>query len=239
MAETHSMLTSLIRHPVSFSILVLSVVILIVWFDYKSTVSPSTAVAPIEESRPAQMAGGSISQPIALSPPGAQPKIMDQFDSSKPQSGAPAIDALLGRLEEKVKADPGNLDNRILLAQTYKELGRMPDALQELRGIQQQNPDNSRANLVLASILSQSSDPKELEEALQVLANVKEDAGIQPYLIHMYKGDALIRQQNHEGALENWKQALATMPKSDARYGVLEKKVMDLTSGSANISPGS
>jgi cytochrome c-type biogenesis protein CcmH/NrfG len=235
------MLTSLIRHPVSFSILVLSVVILIVWFDYKSTVSPSTAVAPTptEDSRPAQIASGSLSQPIALSPPGAQPKIMDQFDSGEQQSGAPAIDALLGRLEEKVKADPGNLDNRILLAQTYKELGRMPDALQELRSIQQQHPENSRANLVLASILSQSSDPKELEEALQVLSNVKEDAGIQPYLIHMYQGDALIRQQNHEGALENWKQALATMPESDARYGVLEKKVMDLTSGSANILPGS
>jgi cytochrome c-type biogenesis protein CcmH/NrfG len=164
---------------------------------------------------------------------------MDQFDSGEQQSGAPAIDALLGRLEEKVKADPGNLDNRILLAQTYKELGRMPDALQELRSIQQQHPENSRANLVLASILSQSSDPKELEEALQVLSNVKEDAGIQPYLIHMYQGDALIRQQNHEGALEKWQQALTTMPKSDVRYGVLEKKVMDLTSGSANILPGS
>jgi predicted negative regulator of RcsB-dependent stress response len=113
----------------------------------------------------------------------------------------------------------------------------MPDAMQELRSIQQQNPDNSRANLVLASILSQSSDPKELEEALQLLANIKEDASIQPYLIHMYQGDALIRQQNHQGALENWKQALATMPETDARYIVLEKKVMDLTSGVSSIVP--
>ena len=240
MAEANSMLTSLIRHPVSFSILVLSVVILIVWFDYKSTYSTSTASVPIEESRSAQ-ANVAPPQPIALSPPGAQPKIMDQFGAGdQQQSSAPAIDALLGRLEEKVKTDPSNMDNRILLAQTYKELGRMPDALQELRNIQQQYPDNSRANLVLASILSQSNEPKELEEALKLLENIKEDASVQSYLVHMYTGDAMIRQQNHQGALENWKQALATMPESDARYIALEKKVMDLTSGvSATVPPES
>jgi predicted negative regulator of RcsB-dependent stress response len=131
------------------------------------------------------------------------------------------------------------LDNRILLAQTYKELGRAPDALTELRSIHQQQPDNPRANLVLASILSQSSDPKELDEALELLANIKDDMTVQPYLIHLYKGDALIRKQNHQGALENWKQALATMPESDARYAVLEKKVLDLTSGApADMQPG-
>jgi predicted negative regulator of RcsB-dependent stress response len=132
------------------------------------------------------------------------------------------------------------MDNRILLAQTYKELGRAPDALTELRSIQQQQPDNPRANLVLASILSQSSDPKELDEALALLSKIKDDITVQPYLIYMYKGDALIRKQDHQGALENWKQALATMPESDGRYAVLEKKVMDLTTGAPDeMKPGS
>ena len=241
MAESQSMLTSLIRHPVSFSILVLSVVILIVWFDYKSTQTTATAVAPMAPNGSSPMGGNSSTSPIALAPPSAQPKISDQFGSANTQqTGAPAIDALLGRLEEKVNADPSNLDNRILLAQTYKELGRAPDALQVLRDIQQQHPENSRANLVLASILSQSNDAKELEESLQILAKIKEDASIQSYLIHMYRGDALIRQQNHQGALESWKQALASMPESDARYIMLEKKVMDLTSGvSTNVPPES
>jgi len=234
LAETPSTLTSIIRHPVSFSILILSVVILIVWFDYKSTQAPS-AIAPVEETQTGGMV--SVPRPIALSPPGTQAKITDEFDSNAQQSGAPAIESLLGRLEDKVKTDPSNLDNRILLAQTYKELGRTSDALQELRSIQQQHPDNSRVNFVLASILSQSSDSKELEESLQLLAKVKEDVSIQPYLVHMYRGDALIRQQNHEAALESWKQALASMPESDARYMDLEKKVMDLTSGVSKTVP--
>lgn len=239
MAETRSLLTSLIRHPVSFSILVLSVVILVVWFDYKSTQVTSNT-SPLGPNTMGQ--AGVSSGPIALKPPGAQPSIMNEFDSAsnQGQGAAPAIDALVGRLEEKVKADPENVDNRILLAQTYKELGRAPDAVQELRHIQNQNPDLARANLVLASILSQSADPKELQEALTLLAKVENDASVQPYLVHLYRGDALIRQQNHQGALESWKQALAGMPASDARYAALEKKVMDLTNGlSTNTAPGS
>lgn len=167
-----------------------------------------------------------------------QPKIMDQLGGSadQEQSGVPAIDALVGRLEEKVKADPANIGNRILLAQTYKELGRAPDALQELRNIQKEAPDNSRAKLVLASILSQSSDPKELEESLKLLDSIKADPAIQDYLIHLYRGDALIRQKNHEGALASWEQALASMPESDARYAVLEKKVKDLNNSASSTS---
>jgi cytochrome c-type biogenesis protein CcmH/NrfG len=233
------MLTSLVRHPVSFSILVLSVVILVVWFDYKSTQSPST-VASVEPKPPAQLGNGTPAQPITLAPPGSQPNIMAQVgsaDGGQQQTGAPAIDALVGRLEDKVKADPGNVDNRILLAQTYKELGRAPDALDELRDIHELHPENSRANLVLASILSQRSDPKELQEALELLDNIKDDITVQPYLIQMYRGDALIRQQNHQGALESWKQALETMPQADARYTQLEKKVMDLTTGAPVDAP--
>jgi len=242
LAQSQSMLTSLVRHPVSFSILVLSIVILVVWFDYKSTQSSSTATL-MEQNPASEMLNDASSQPITLAPPGSQPNVFDQAGSAAPgqqQTGAPAIDALVGRLEEKVKADPDNVDNRILLAQTYKELGRAPDALQTLRTIHEQHPDNSRANLVLASILSQSSESEELNEALNLLSNIKDDITIQPYLIDMYRGDALIRQQNHQGALESWKQALTTMPESDARYAVLEKKVMDLTNGApANELPGS
>ena len=230
------MLTSVVRHPVSFSILVLSVVILIVWFDYKSTHTSASATAAMED--------GSPSQPIVLSPSAGQPKIMNQFGAgaNQQQSGAPAIESLLGRLEEKVKADPTNADNRILLAQTYKELGRIPDALKELKTLREQQPENSRIKLVLASILSQSNDPAELEEALQLLGELSDDGSIQSYMVQLYRGDALIRQMDHKGALASWKQALISMPKSDPRYGELEKKVMDLTKrddASINTAPGS
>lgn len=245
MAKSNTMFTALLRNPLSFAILVLCVVILVVWFDYKATISRSLPAAAAGISTSGSLPAVSESSeppPIELSPPGAQPQIMNQFGAgeSGQQSGAPAIDALVGRLEEKVKSDPGNLNNRILLAQTYKELGRSPDALQVLRKVHDEEPENSRANLVLASILSQSDDANDLQEALQLLEQVTKDITVQPYLIHMYRGDAFIRQKNHEEALTNWKEALASMPESDARYADLEKKVMELTNTSSSAStPGS
>ena len=179
--------------------------------------------------------GGWIAQP-------AHCLIAFRRTTNQQQSGAPAIESLLGRLEEKVKADPTNADNRILLAQTYKELGRIPDALKELKTLRDQQPENSRIKLVLASILSQSNDPAELEEALQLLGELSDDGSIQSYMVQLYRGDALIRQMDHKGALASWKQALISMPKSDPRYGELEKKVMDLTKrddASINTAPGS
>jgi predicted negative regulator of RcsB-dependent stress response len=236
LSGTNSLFTAMLRQPVSFAILVLSVVILIVWFDYKSTLKqmqPNAVSQPVQSmpSAPTAIEDSSPSQPLQLSPPGSQPGIMSQFGSGANSSGAPAIDTLVGGLEAKVKADPGNLNNRLLLAQTYKELGRQEDATQELRNILKQDPSNARADLILASILSQSDDQKELQESLQLLAKIPSDAPIQPYMIDLYRGDALSRQNNTKDALKNWKQALATMPKSDARYANLEKKVMDLGKG--------
>ena len=241
MTGTNSLFTAVLRQPVSFAILVLSIVILIVWFDYKSTIkqTQSDVTSLITPNTQTDVSGLSINRPIQLSPPGSQTNIIGQFNtgSGQQQSGAPAIDALLGRLEEKVKADPGNLDNRILLAQTYKELGRIPDATKELRNIQNQDPNNSRANLVLASILSQSNDQIELEESLQVLAKISGDDKVQPYLVELYRGDTLMNQKNLEGALKSWKQALVDMPKSDARYTILEKNVMDLSKDATSAVP--
>lgn len=242
MSGKNTLFTSILRQPVSFAILVLAIVILVVWFDYKSTLNQAQSNMGSQSMPNAPMgnSGSSSPQPMRLSRPGTQPSIMNQFGSGASdagQSGAPAIDALVGGLEAKVKSDPENLDNRILLAQTYRELGRLDDAKRELRNIQKQDSNNVRANLVLASILSQSDDSKELQESLKLLSDIKTDASIQPYMVDLYRGDALSHQHNNEGALKSWKQALAAMPKSDARYAILEKKIMDLSKSAASTSP--
>jgi len=58
---------------------------------------------------------------------------------------APDLGSLLGRLEDKVKAEPNNVSNRLLLAQTYNELGLTDKALDEIRAAVKQFPDHSRA----------------------------------------------------------------------------------------------
>jgi predicted negative regulator of RcsB-dependent stress response len=47
--------------------------------------------------------------------------------------------------------------------------------------------------------------------------------------VHMYKGDALIRMQDHQGALEQWKLALKDMPPADNRRSRLEQRISELS----------
>ena len=49
--------------------------------------------------------------------------------SSNESQKAPMLVNLVGGLEAKVAADPGNIGNQILLAQTYAEVGRIPDGV--------------------------------------------------------------------------------------------------------------
>lgn len=249
MSSAKSLLSSVVRNPLSFSIIVLSLVILIVWIDYRTSIGSTSDVSSADISTLGQKSMGS-GQPtdnsgsnIVLSPPSmansgrSQPKIVDQFGSdTNTQSPVPAIEALVDGLETKVKSDPQNISNRILLAQTYRELGRLSDATQELRTIREMDPTHGRANLVLASILSQSEKQDELKESIQLLDGLAGDDSVQPYLVHMYRGDALMGQNDKQGALVQWKQALDVMPQSDGRYAALEKKIMDQ---SGNASSGS
>lgn len=144
---------------------------------------------------------------------------------------APDLSSLLGRLEDKVKAEPNNVSNRLLLAQTYNELGLVDKALEEVRAAVKQFPDNSRAKLVLASILSKRKNEVELQEAVGILKGLRGDKDTKQYLVEMYLGDAWIRMGEHQSAMNSWKVALEGMPVSDNRRAKLEKGIADISGG--------
>ena len=102
-------------------------------------------------------------------------------------------------------------------------------ALTELRNLQKDNPENGRVNLVLGSILSKSNDQEKLKESLPLLEKASNDKTVQQYLVNMYKGDALIRMQDHAGALKHWQLALEEMPQADNRRARLEQRVNELS----------
>ena len=174
---------------------------------------------------------------------GELPKIVQRLGSPVPGiapkggSGAdgrltaPDLGSLLGRLEDKVKAEPNNVSNRLLLAQTYNELGLVDKALEEVRASVKQFPDHSRAKLVLAAILSKRKNETELKEAVGVLKGLRGDKEAKQYLVEMYLGDAWIRMGEHQSAMKSWKIALEGMPVSDNRRAKLEKGIAGLVAG--------
>ena len=139
---------------------------------------------------------------------------------------------------ERFTMYPDDIGKRLLLAQTYNELGLADKALVELRDMRKINPEHPRVNLVLSSILSSSDKDEDVKESLSILDMLTSDDSVQQYLVQMYRGNAMIRQQNHEGAMAQWAEALKGMPEADNRREMLEKRLDDLTS-KGNPSPAS
>jgi hypothetical protein len=163
---------SWIRQPASIILIIVLLIMFLMMTDQtrqqKNTSSDKTVKAS-SVMPPIATPSAAITMPSDMSaqPPrptgGDLPKIVQRLGG--PPLGAPAapapgrltapdLSSLLGRMEDKVKAEPNNISNRLLLAQTYNELGLIDKALVEVRSAAKQFPDHSRAKLVLASIIS-------------------------------------------------------------------------------------
>ena len=244
MAAKQNPAIALIKKPAVMAIIIIAIAIFIIWGSQKSDQqnnamndAPEAAeqAANADSDSSAASAGAMNLKPQA---PGQDtPRIVAKMN--QPQSGsggnvaAPGLDRLLKGLEEKVAADPSNVNNRLLLAQTYNELGMQDKALKEMRELHKQNPDHGRINLILGSILSRSNDQEKVKESLALLDKASGDKTIQQYLVNLYKGDALIRMQDHDGALKHWKMALEKMPPSDNRRAMLEQRIAELSTREA------
>ena len=85
---------------------------------------------------------------------------------------AKSLGSLVEGLEKKVAANPGNIDQQLLLAQTYNELDSREKSLTLLRKLNKQEPQNPQIKITLATVLMKSSNPPELKEASLVFDEV-------------------------------------------------------------------
>jgi len=221
--STQSSFVTWLRHPGSI-VLIITVVLMFVVLSEQSRQSPDGATVTSDAGASAKM-GNEL------------PHIVRQFSTpvvpinagSPDRLQAPDLSSLLVRLESKVKAEPANISNRLLLAQTYNELGLGGKALQEARAARKQDLAHARAKLVLASILSRRENKDGLNEAKKLLEDLQSSSEIKQYLVAMYLGDAFIRMGDHVAALNYWKQAVDDMPVSDNRRPDIEKRIADLS----------
>ena len=230
MTDKKSAFSTAIKNPLSIVLVIFTIVIVLIWMDYRSILKQQPATASI----PGNMEGFALTPPDLSQSGSQQPKIMDSLGSNK--SNAPGLDGLITGLEEKVKSDPSNVGKRILLAQTYKELGMIDKSLNALRQLNKEFPEQERVKLVMSSVLSHRPEPKELNEALEILKGLSNSKSeeIKQYLVQMYQGDAFVRLDNPDSALEKWNLALKTMPNQDNRYQILQKRIAELSSKQGN-----
>jgi len=110
----------------------------------------------------------------------------------------PSLSGLVEGLEKKVAANPENIDQQLLLAQTYKELGERPKSLKLLHMINKQSPKNAQVKITLATVLMTGTDKQELKEALRVFdeaIKLKPDAAS---MARLYQGEVRVKLDNME-----------------------------------------
>ena len=176
------------------------------------------------ESVPEGMASDINSvNPRTITPLASPVTINDKPDANQV---APMLANLVGRLEAKVKADPANISNQILLAQTYSELGRTEEGIAILRKAALTKVETPRVNVVLASLLSKSEKAEDLPIALKLLDDAtKADSG-QAGIAELYRGRIYIAQGKKDVAIKTWKAALKKIPATDNARAQLEDELV-------------
>lgn len=157
------------------------------------------------------------------------PRLSEITREPAPADGEPIVagrlDDLLPTIEAKVAANPGDFDQRVLLARTYLEVGQRDKALSALRALGKDAPQNTEVLILLATSLSDGGTPDELREAYRVYdTTVKVKPAVAP-MARLYQGEVLEKLGDRNGAIRVWKDYLATMSVGDQRRALFEQRI--------------
>ncbi len=142
---------------------------------------------------------------------------------------AASLGDLLPGLEAKVAANPRDADLRVLLAQTYGELGQRDKGIQELRAAHRIAAQDTRITILLATALMEGNVPKELREAHKLLDEaVRLKPAVAP-MARLYQGEIQVKLGDRPGAVRIWKTYLGQMPADDPRRGMFEEKIAQVS----------
>ncbi|MGE5240018.1 MAG: tetratricopeptide repeat protein [Bacteroidota bacterium] len=162
--------------------------------------------------------------------PGAETTSGTSQNAATPPSQAAPVKAgnladLLPGLEAKVAANPNDVEQRVLLGQTYGELGQRDKAIKELRTAHRNAPQEARITILLATALMDGGPQSDLRESYKLLGEaVSRKPEVAP-MARLYQGDILMKLGDNRGALKVWKEYLGKMPADDSRRTLFEDKI--------------
>jgi cytochrome c-type biogenesis protein CcmH len=138
---------------------------------------------------------------------------------------AGSLGGLVAGLEKKVAANPENIEQQLLLARTYQELGERSKGLKLLRVLHQRNDKNMEVSVTLATLLLAGSDQQELQGAYQLLENAAQQKPEVAPMARLYQGDIQVKLGDTAQALKIWKSHLAQMPAGDAQRSLFKQRI--------------
>ena len=167
--------------------------------DLRSDVSPhASGQIPLS---PEQLAAG---MPEGAKPMPGMPNPHAAAGQSGPPMGAdgtPDIGAMVAKLEDKVKAGGASLDEVMMLARSYRVVGREAESLAMYRKASEMAPDEPQLALVLASALLRSDSESDRTEAERIVDKALDAEPAKPEALWL-KSIGLIRRHDIEPAKE-------------------------------------
>lgn len=137
----------------------------------------------------------------------------------------PTLESLLPQLEKKVAANPKDIEQRLLLAQTYGELGQRDKAIKTLRAVYREQPAKVEATVLLATALMNGNNPAELRESFALLDEAVRARPAVEVMARLYQGEIRQRLGDPAGAKKIWGAQLAKIPAGDPRRAMYESKL--------------
>jgi len=162
-------------------------------------------------------------QPATETTTDNKPNVETPPPATSPNAGNLAD--LLPGLEAKVAANPDNVDQRVLLAQTYGELGLRDKSIKELRTAHRAAPRDARITILLATALMDGGAPNDLRESYKLLGDAVSSKPEVAPMARLYQGDILMKLGDARGAVKVWKDYLGEMPTGDPRRAMFEDKI--------------
>jgi cytochrome c-type biogenesis protein CcmH/NrfG len=151
--------------------------------------------------------------------------------AAEPGKKVGRLEDLLPALEAKVAADPGNVEQRVLLARTYTELGQRDKGVSALRALRKEAPQNTEVAILLATALAEGSSQNELREAYRVYDEaVRLKPAVAP-MARLYQGEVLVKLGDSKGAVRLWKDYVRTLPADDQRRALFEQRIAAAPAG--------
>jgi len=146
-----------------------------------------------------------------------------------PSGGGPVgrLEDLLPALEAKVAANPKDLDQRMLLARTYMELGQREKGIKAFRALHKDDPKNHEIVILFATSLLESNNKADLDEARRLLDTaVRLKPSVAP-MARLYQGEIALKLGDKRGAVGIWSGYLKTMSPDDPKRAMFEQRIAE------------
>ena len=145
------------------------------------------------------------------------------------------MEAMVGRLAEKLLSDPDDVEGWLLLGRSYIAMERFDDAMNAFRRARKIAPDEPEVDLAYAEALILTSKMKVTEDAAAIFRAVHEKEPFEPKSRY-YLGLQKAQGGDVKGALQDWADLIA-ISSEDAPWVPIVRQQVARAADELNIDP--